>query len=174
MSTGVPSAMNGMSSTGTIFEITPLLPWRPAILSPGCRRRLTATYTLTIFCTPGGSSSPCVSFFFFSSNARSNSLRVRSSDSRSCSSWAAASSSCRRMSNQSWRSVSCRYCLVTFAPLASFLPPLAVLFDDQLLDAREGVVLDDAQLVVQVLAVVLELLVDDLLGALVALRCPRA
>ena len=43
MSTGVPSAMNGMSSTGTILEITPLLPWRPAILSPGCRRRFTAT-----------------------------------------------------------------------------------------------------------------------------------
>ena len=43
MSTGVPSAMYGMSSTGTIFEITPLLPWRPAILSPGCRRRFTAT-----------------------------------------------------------------------------------------------------------------------------------
>ena len=42
MSTGVPSAMNGMSSTGTIVEITPLLPWRPAILSPGCTRRFTA------------------------------------------------------------------------------------------------------------------------------------
>ena len=68
MSTGVPSAMYGMSSTGTIFDTTPLLPWRPAILSPGCRRRLTATYTLTIFCTPGGSSSPCVSFCFFCSN----------------------------------------------------------------------------------------------------------
>ena len=42
MSTGVPSAMYGMSSTGTIVEITPLLPWRPAILSPGCTRRFTA------------------------------------------------------------------------------------------------------------------------------------
>jgi hypothetical protein len=31
MSIGVPSAMCGMSSTGTIFEITPLLPWRLAI-----------------------------------------------------------------------------------------------------------------------------------------------
>src|SRR6185437_12515134 len=82
---------------------------------------------LTIFCTPGGSSSPCVSFFFFSSNARSNSFLVRSSDSRSCSSWAAASSSERRMSNQSWRSISCRYALVTLAPFASFLPPFAVL-----------------------------------------------
>jgi len=38
-----------MSSTGTILEITPLLPWRPAILSPGCSLRFTATKTLTIF-----------------------------------------------------------------------------------------------------------------------------
>ena len=34
ISTGVPSSKNGMSSTGSILEITPLLPWRPAILSP--------------------------------------------------------------------------------------------------------------------------------------------
>jgi hypothetical protein len=27
MSTGVPSAMYGMSSIGTIFDTTPLLPW---------------------------------------------------------------------------------------------------------------------------------------------------
>ena len=100
-STGVPSAMCGMSSTGTIFEITPLLPWRPAILSPGCRRRLTATYTLTIFSTPGGSSSPCVSFFFFASNMASNSRRFCASESFSPSSCAAASSFARRMSNQS-------------------------------------------------------------------------
>ena len=34
MSTGVPSARNGMSSSGRTLEITPLLPCRPAILSP--------------------------------------------------------------------------------------------------------------------------------------------
>ena len=34
MSTGVPSARYGMSSIGRILEITPLLPWRPASLSP--------------------------------------------------------------------------------------------------------------------------------------------
>jgi len=34
MSTGVPSDMKGMSSSGRIFEMTPLLPWRPASLSP--------------------------------------------------------------------------------------------------------------------------------------------
>jgi hypothetical protein len=39
-----------------------LLPWRPAILSPGCSLRFTATKTLTIFMTPGGSSSPRCSF----------------------------------------------------------------------------------------------------------------
>ena len=32
MSTGLPSAMNGMSSTGRILEITPLLPCRPGQL----------------------------------------------------------------------------------------------------------------------------------------------
>ena len=62
MSTGVPSARNGMSSCGTIFDTTPLLPWRPAILSPGWILRFTATKTLTIFITPGGSSSPRCSF----------------------------------------------------------------------------------------------------------------
>jgi len=34
ISTGVPSAKNGISSSGNILDITPLLPWRPDILSP--------------------------------------------------------------------------------------------------------------------------------------------
>ena len=34
ISTGVPSSINGISSSGNILEITPLLPWRPDILSP--------------------------------------------------------------------------------------------------------------------------------------------
>ncbi len=58
MSTGVPSSRNGMSSSGTIRAMTPLLPWRPAILSPTLVRRLVATQTLTISSTPLGSSSP--------------------------------------------------------------------------------------------------------------------
>ena len=58
MSTGVPSARYGMSSSGRIREMTPLLPWRPAILSPTGSLRLMATKTLTILMTPGGSSSP--------------------------------------------------------------------------------------------------------------------
>ena len=51
-----------MSSSGTILDTTPLLPCRPAILSPGWILRFTATKTLTIFMTPGGSSSPRCSF----------------------------------------------------------------------------------------------------------------
>ena len=42
-STGVPSSRNGMSSSGTIFAITPLLPWRPASLSPSAILRFFAT-----------------------------------------------------------------------------------------------------------------------------------
>ena len=58
MSTGVPSSRYGMSSSGSTRETTPLLPWRPAILSPTASLRLMATYTFTILMTPGGSSSP--------------------------------------------------------------------------------------------------------------------
>ena len=43
MSTGVPSGMNGMSSTGRILPMTPLLPWRPASLSPSEILRFWAT-----------------------------------------------------------------------------------------------------------------------------------
>jgi hypothetical protein len=43
MSTGVPSSRNGMSSTGRIFAMTPLLPWRPASLSPSVILRFWAT-----------------------------------------------------------------------------------------------------------------------------------
>jgi hypothetical protein len=42
-STGVPSSRNGMSDSGTIFEMTPLLPWRPASLSPSAILRFLAT-----------------------------------------------------------------------------------------------------------------------------------
>ena len=58
MSTGVPSSRNGMSSSGRIVEMTPLLPWRPASLSPSEIFRFCATYTRTSWFTPGGSSSP--------------------------------------------------------------------------------------------------------------------
>ena len=59
-STGVPSSRNGMSSSSTIFEITPLLPWRPASLSPSEILRFFATNTRTRSLTPGGRSSPVV------------------------------------------------------------------------------------------------------------------
>ena len=57
MSTGVPSGRNGMSSAGRIFAITPLLPWRPAILSPTEILRFWATDTRTSRLTPGWRSS---------------------------------------------------------------------------------------------------------------------
>ena len=56
-STGVPSSRCGMSASGTILEITPLLPWRPASLSPSAILRFLATYTRTRSFTPGERSS---------------------------------------------------------------------------------------------------------------------
>jgi len=58
---------------------------------------------LTIFCTPGGSSSPLVSFFFFSSKSLSKSWRVCARLSLMLSSCAATRSFATRMSNQQWR-----------------------------------------------------------------------
>ena len=43
LAAGVPSDKKGMSSSGSTREITPLFPWRPAILSPICSLRLIAT-----------------------------------------------------------------------------------------------------------------------------------
>ena len=60
MSTGVPSGRNGMSSWGRILATTPLLPWRPAILSPTLILRFAATLTRISRLTPGSSSSPVV------------------------------------------------------------------------------------------------------------------
>ena len=57
MSTGVPSGRNGISSTGSTRVMTPLLPWRPAILSPAPILRFCAIETRTSWLTPGGSSS---------------------------------------------------------------------------------------------------------------------
>ena len=57
-STGVPSSRNGMSCSSTILEMTPLLPWRPASLSPSAILRFLATNTRTRSLTPGDRSSP--------------------------------------------------------------------------------------------------------------------
>ena len=46
----------------SIRETTPLLPWRPAILSPTASLRFTAMYTFTMRITPGGRSSPRSTF----------------------------------------------------------------------------------------------------------------
>ena len=58
ISTGVPSSRKGMSSSGTMVATTPLLPWRPAILSPTESLRLAAMNTFTSLMTPGSTSSP--------------------------------------------------------------------------------------------------------------------
>ena len=47
-----------MSSIGRILEMTPLLPCRPASLSPSLILRFWPTYTRTSWFTPGGSSWP--------------------------------------------------------------------------------------------------------------------
>ena len=88
MSTGLPSGRNGMSSSGTMRATIPLLPWRPAILSPTEILRFSARYTFTSWMTPGGSSSGCrirsirssafSSSFAFSSLAASMIVRMRS------------------------------------------------------------------------------------------------
>ena len=58
ISSGRPFGRNGISSTGRIRETTPLLPCRPAILSPTEIFLFCAIYTRTDLFTPGGSSSP--------------------------------------------------------------------------------------------------------------------
>ena len=86
------------------------------------------------------------------------------------SSCCADSSLARRMSNQSWRGDGVQVLLGHLGALGELLrTAVDDLAEQQLLDPRERVVLDDAQLVVQVLAVALQLVVDDLRGALVAL-----
>jgi len=55
--TGVPSGKNGISSSRITRDTTPLLPWRPAILSPTEILRFWAIYTRTNWFTPGGNSS---------------------------------------------------------------------------------------------------------------------
>ena len=65
ISTGVPSGRNGMSSSGITRAITPLLPCRPAILSPADSFRFIAIEIVTVLSTPGDNSSPWRSFSTF-------------------------------------------------------------------------------------------------------------
>ena len=57
ISTGRPSGKYGISSCGRIREITPLLPWRPDILSPTWIFLFWIIYTLITLETPAGNSS---------------------------------------------------------------------------------------------------------------------
>ncbi len=46
-SNGLPLAKYGMSWLGAILDMTPLLPWRPQILSPVRMEQLTINMTFT-------------------------------------------------------------------------------------------------------------------------------
>ncbi|MNN31784.1 hypothetical protein D3C81_1454850 [compost metagenome] len=127
MSTVVPSAMYGMSSTGTTLETTPLLPWRPAILSPGWMRRFTARNTLTIFSTPGARSSPWVILPRLSAKRRSNSFSCAWICIWARSMASAASSSFMRRVNQSLRFRPSSTASETVSPFFRFGPPLTTL-----------------------------------------------
>ena len=98
-----------MSSSGRMRAITPLLPWRPAILSPTDSLRFMATKTLTSLITPGGSSSPRFRRLSFSAKSafrtsiwRSVLSTISSSSSSTSSSSSAPLTRSFRMSE--WRS----------------------------------------------------------------------
>ena len=119
--------MYGMSSTGTTMETTPLLPCRPAILSPGCMRRLTASETLIVFSTPGASSLPASIFSFCCSNCWFRNWLCDCRRFCSASRLRLSFSWRRLILNQSLRSRPSRYAAVTVKPLFFFGPLSAIL-----------------------------------------------
>ena len=159
-----------MSSTGTIFDTTPLLPWRPAILSPGWILRFTATKTLTIFITPGGSSSPRCSFSTLSMKRFSSRLRLSSYWLRSAS-ISAISLSLETANCHHWlrgcSSSTSRVILLPF--LKPFGPDDRHLVHQHVGEAAEDVAVEDRLLVVAVLGEPLDLLALDRHRALVLL-----
>ena len=126
-----------MSSSGRMRAMTPLLPWRPAILSPTDSLRFMATKTLTSLITPGGSSSPRFSRLSFSAkSAFSTSIcrSVLSTISLSSSSTSSSSAPFTRSFRMSeWRRrdstsrVSLSPFLMTFSPRALTRSVVAVL-----------------------------------------------
>ena len=175
MSTGVPSSRYGMSSSGMIVDTTPLLPWRPAILSPGCTRRFTARYTFTILSTPGARSSPAVILARFSSKRFSNSLRCSFRRSAARSTAALPSSSCRRISSHCSRGRSGQIGLVDQrARLELLRTRFGGLAEQHRAHALEQVVLENAALVFQVLADLLQLRLLDRRGRACPSRRRRA
>ena len=149
MSTGMPSAMHGMSSTGTIFGDDALVAVAARHLVAGlqpaldrqihlhhllhARRQLVALRELLLL---------------FLERLVEQRRLVCARLSLMLSSCAATLSFATRMSNQPWRSTSVRYALVILAPLRELLrPAVRGLADEQALQALESVVLDDAQLV---------------------------
>src|SRR5580658_7523882 len=146
-----------MSSAGTIREMTPLLPCRPAILSPGCSLRFTATKTLTIFMTPGGSSSPRCNFSTLLSKRAVNSPMASSI----C--FLSASISAMRMSS---RTEICRQLAVVYSARISSVSDLA---DQQFPHAGREAALEDRAFVVAILRQALDLGPLDRQRALVLL-----
>ena len=159
-----------MSSTGTIIDTTPLLPCRPAILSPGWILRFTATKTLTIFMTPGGSSSPRCSLSTLSTKRRSRLFLASSYCLPMASTSAMAASSASPISHHWLRGSSPSTSSEMMVPLRAFFGPLAASLPMQRrLQARIDVAVEDLQLVVAVLGEALDLLALDRHGALVLL-----
>ena len=151
-------------------DTTPLLPWRPAILSPGWILRFIATKTLTIFITPGGSSSPRCSFstlsrkrlsrLFFDS---SYCFRIASISVIVASLSSANVHHCERGNSSI---ISLVEDLILLEALRPRERPLA---DENVGQTRIDVAVEDRLLVVAVLGETLDLLALDRLRALVLL-----
>ena len=151
--------------------MTPLFPWRPAILSPTWSLRFMATKTLTVLFTPGASSSPFArsatrSALTFLMTSICESVRWRMSRT-----WSRISSSFS-LSPLSMRGVI--WPIFSIVQLAALLDENValrvghVLEDGAPREERLDLLLrlraDDADLVVGVLREAADLLVEDLLG----------
>ena len=106
-----------------------------------------------------------MSFLRFSSEREVEAVAVCSSEFLMRLSWLATPSSDGRMSNQ-WYCLEARYPWSRTVPLAALRAAVGRLADEHLLDAVEGVGLDDAQLVVPGPEASAGLVVDDLLARL--------
>ena len=120
-----------MSSSGTIRATMPLLPWRPAILSPTLILRFSPRYTLTSWITPGGSSSgwrilSIWSSAFSSTRARSRAAASIEARIRSLAGLLATRSVFRSTSVKSTRASLSALNLVPAATYSSTVPALSI------------------------------------------------
>ena len=152
-------------------DTTPLLPWRPAILSPACRRRLMAINTFTIFVRPVAARRLGQFFFLISYNSSASSrfccrLNLISSN---C---LAKSSSAKRMSNQSCLlDRLAKYSGSDFTAFSQLhRTTIGFLTNNHTLDTVKCVVIKNTQLVAQVLTVTFQLRINNGLSTFVALN----